>query len=82
MQLIPGTDAAPLMCFVSGVKSRGLVTAMSGEGMSGGPTGGYYVLSDRNSGSPTGREPYGDGVPIVVGGAVMGASWRRGTGIN
>src|SRR4051812_31925513 len=82
MQLIPGADAAPPMCLWSGVKSRGLVTATSGEGMSGGPTGGYHVLSDRNSGSPTGREPYGDGIPVVVGGTVMGATWRRGTGIN
>jgi hypothetical protein len=26
------------------------------------------VLHDRTAGSPTGREPYGDGNPIVVGG--------------
>ena len=27
------------------------------------------VLHDRTAGSPTGREPYGDGAPILVGGA-------------
>ena len=38
------------------------------KGMSGVPTVVEYVHHDRNTGSPTGRESYGDGHPIVVGG--------------
>jgi len=45
------------------------------------------VQRRRTAGSPTGREPYGDGVPIVVagvttcrGGRESRAAGRRGTG--
>ena len=45
------------------------------------------VQRRRTAGSPTGREPYGDGVPVVVagvttcqGGRESRAAGRRGTG--
>jgi hypothetical protein len=45
------------------------------------------VQRSRTAGSPTGREPYGDGVPVVVagvttcqGGRESRATGRRGTG--
>jgi hypothetical protein len=40
----------------------------SGEfkGMSGEPKGRYHRQPVRTAGSPTGREPYGDGAPVVV----------------
>ena len=34
------------------------------QGMSRLPTSCYYVLQEQNTGSPTGRESYGDRVPI------------------
>ena len=34
--------------------------------MSGRPTSRSIRTTKTNAGSPTGREPYGDGVPIVV----------------
>lgn len=37
-----------------------------------------YVQRKRNSGSPTGREPYGDGVPIVVVGVTPHQGEREG----
>ena len=36
--------------------------------MSGRPTSRCYVQRGRTTGSPTGREPQGDGVPVVVAG--------------
>jgi hypothetical protein len=39
---------------------------ISGVGMSGRPNPCSDVRCSENSGSPTGREPYGDGVPVVV----------------
>ncbi len=36
--------------------------------MNGHPTSSYYVSHDCTAESPTGREPYGDGGSIVVGG--------------
>src|SRR3954465_1151746 len=36
--------------------------------MSGRPTSRWHVRRRRTAGWPTGREPYGDGVPIVVAG--------------
>ncbi len=36
------------------------------QGMSRLPTSRYHVLQEQNTGSPTGRESYGDRVPIVV----------------
>ena len=40
---------------------------ISGVGMSGRPNPCSDVRWQENSGSPTGREPYGDGVLVVVG---------------
>src|SRR3954469_7446597 len=37
-----------------------------GVGMSRGPKSSYHVRPRRNSRSPQGREPHGDGAPIVV----------------
>ena len=42
--------------------------------MSGRPTSRWYVRRRRTTGSPTGRESYGDGVPVVV----AGVATRRG----
>ena len=43
---------------------------MDGESIQGDEWDAYsraiHVLRRRNAGSPTGREPYGDGAPIVV----------------
>jgi hypothetical protein len=38
------------------------------KGMSGRPTSRCHVRRRRTTGSPTGRESYGDGVPVVVAG--------------
>ena len=38
------------------------------QAMNGHPTSSYYVSHDCTAESPTGREPYGDGGSIVVGG--------------
>ena len=43
--------------------------AMPSEGIQGDEWGAYVTLgrtTGTNAGSPTGREPYGDGVPVVV----------------
>src|SRR6266545_4349388 len=63
---------------------------MSSEDIKGDEWGTYVALlrmSRTNAGSPTGREPYGDGVPIVVagvttcqGGRESRSTGRRGTG--
>src|SRR6266545_538181 len=37
------------------------------KGVDGAPKSRYHVLCQRNAGSPTGRESYGDGAPVVVG---------------
>jgi hypothetical protein len=37
-----------------------------GVGMNGRPKSCYFVRHQGSMGSPTGREPYGDGGPIVV----------------
>jgi len=37
-----------------------------GKGTNGAPKSARYVQSARNVGSPKGREPYGDGVLVVV----------------
>jgi hypothetical protein len=37
-----------------------------GKRTNGTPTVRYYVQQQRTTGSPKGREPYGDGVPIVA----------------
>ena len=42
--------------------------------MSGRPTSRWHVRRRRTTGSPTGRESYGDGVPVVV----AGVATRRG----
>jgi hypothetical protein len=42
---------------------------MPSEGIQGDEWGAYVTLgrtTRTNAGSPTGREPYGDGVPVVV----------------
>src|SRR5260370_15993723 len=38
------------------------------------------MRSQENSRSPIGREPHGDGAPIVVRGRNKPATWRRGAG--
>ncbi len=51
--------------------------AMPSEGIQGDEWGAYVTLgrtTRTNAGSPTGREPYGDGVPIVV----VGVTAHRG----
>ena len=40
--------------------------ANSGKVRNGTPTGIYNVYRERNMGSPTGGDPYGDGDPIVL----------------
>jgi hypothetical protein len=40
--------------------------ARMGKEMNGRPTSRSIRTTKTNAGSPTGREPYGDGVPIVV----------------
>ena len=52
---------------------------MSSEDIQGDEWGAYVTLlrtTGTNAGSPTGREPYGDGVLIVV----AGVTSRRGDG--
>jgi len=45
--------------------------------MSGRPTSRSIRTTKTNAGSPTGREPYGDGVPIVVVGATSHQGGRE-----
>ena len=53
---------------------------MPSEGIEGDEWAAYVALSrtaKTNVGSPTGREPYGDGVPIVVAGVTTGREVRE-----
>jgi len=54
--------------------------AIGSEPIQGDERGTYVALetfsTKRNAGSPTGREPYGDGVPIVVGGVTTAQGAR------
>jgi hypothetical protein len=45
---------------------RGRFPVRDDKGMSGAPKSSYYELGQRNVGLPTGGDPYGNGVPIVV----------------
>lgn len=50
--------------------------AMANDAIQGAEWGAYVTLlrsASRNAGSPTGREPYGDGVPVVAGWSVCPA---------
>ena len=52
---------------------------MSNEGIKGDEWDAYVTLSrmtETNVGSPTGREPYGDTVPVVVVGVTTGQGGR------
>lgn len=53
---------------VASLARSGRLATARGEfkGMSGGPTGRYHEQSVRTAGSPKGREPHGDGAPVVV----------------
>jgi hypothetical protein len=55
---------------VATLARSGRLTTTSGEfkGMSGEPKGRCHSQPDRTTGSPKGREPYGDRAPIVVSG--------------
>ena len=46
----------------------GTVVSETYQAMNGHPKSSYHVNHDCTAGSPTGREPYGDGDSIVVGG--------------
>jgi len=52
----------------------------------GAPKSRYYVQSECTTGSPTGREPYGDGTPIVLAGVTTGqGGWEsqpQGEGVK
>ena len=53
---------------------------MPSEGIQGDEWGTYVALAratGTNVGSPTGREPHGDGVPVVVAGATTGQGGRE-----
>lgn len=53
---------------------------MPSEGIEGDEWGAYLTLhrtTETNVGSPTGREPYGDGVPVVVAGVTTGQGGRE-----
>ncbi len=72
-------------CFPERETFKG-ICKKQGKGMSGVPTVIYNVQRVRNMGLPTGRESYGNGVPIVVdgvtpiqgdGNAVYRAKWNR-----
>ena len=45
--------------------------------MSGAPTSRSIRTTETNAGSPTGREPYGDGVLVVVAGVATGRGGRE-----
>ena len=46
----------------------GTVVSETYQAMNGHPKSSYHVNHDCTAGSPTGREPYGDGDSIVAGG--------------
>jgi len=53
---------------------------MPSEGIEGDEWDAYVTLlrtTRTNVGSPTGREPYGDGVPVVVAGVTTGQGGRE-----
>ena len=55
----------------------GRLVANQFKGTNGAPTSRSNVHHRRNAGSPTGREPYGDGVPVVVAGVTTAQGARE-----
>ena len=54
--------------------------ATPSEGVEGDEWGAYVTLqrtTETNAGSPVGREPYGDGGPVVVAGVTTGQGGRE-----
>jgi hypothetical protein len=60
-------SACERRCVADHARSGRLTTARGEfKGMSGEPKGRYHEQPARTAGSPTGREPYGDGALVVV----------------
>lgn len=53
-------------CCSGNIPARHRMPTRHFKGAKGEPNPTYYVQLARNAGSPKGREPYGDGAPIVV----------------
>src|SRR5438034_5941367 len=67
--MAPDADAAPCAGMINGSAQPSWCEAMPNEGIQGDELGAYVTLgrtTRTNAGSPAGREPQGDGVPIVV----------------
>ena len=68
--MTPETDARPMPCHEpwgrGNLHGTGRRPARAVKEMSGRPTSRSTRTTKTNAGSPVGREPYGDGVPIVV----------------
>ena len=78
------SDTANLSQLRPTASRRNWVAMSHQKGLKRAPTPLYYIHHDRNSGLPKGRESYGDGDPIVVGGResllhVSGQAPARGT---
>src|SRR5438477_10016317 len=88
--MAPDADVTPGAGIIKGPVQPSGCEAMPSEGIEGDEWGAYVTLgrtTRTNAGSPAGREPQGDGVPIVVVGvtdpprrAGKPPTGRRGTG--
>src|SRR5213080_3416494 len=76
----PGTGAASCPGFTAWSGQPPGRRAMPNEGIEGDEWVAYVVLlraTGTNAGSPTGRELYGDGAPVVVAGVTAGQGGRE-----
>jgi hypothetical protein len=62
------SDTAKLNQLRPNASQRDRVAMSHRKGLNGAPNSLYHIHHDRNSGLPKGRESYGDGDPIIVGG--------------
>lgn len=79
-EMTPGAGAAPCSGFVPWPGQPPGRRAMPSEGIEGDEWDAYITLSRiarTNMGSPTGRESYGDGGPVLVAGVTPGQGGRE-----
>ena len=78
--MAPDADVTPGAGIIKGPVQPSGCEAMPSEGIEGDEWGAYVTLgrtTRTNAGSPAGREPYGDGVLVVVAGVTSGQGGRE-----
>src|SRR5512143_4110135 len=79
-EMTPETGAASCPDFTTWSGQPPGRRAMPSEGIKGDEWAAYVVLlctTGTNAGSPVGREPHGDGAPVVVAGVTTGQGGRE-----